>query len=152
MQGDDQTSQLILDGEYCEAVIPLIRAAKKEISLCMYSWRWYESEPGLGIQQVNIELLRALRRGVHVRCLVDTVQTFTRMSKQGFYVRYVPSNKLMHTKAIMIDQKYLVMGSHNLTKRANHDNYEVSVILNDFEVCTQFSIYFDTIFEVSRDR
>lgn len=151
MQSDVQPNELIVDGNYCEAVIPLIKAAKKEISICAYSWRWYYNEPEIGIQQLNMELLRALRRGVHVRCLVDTPQTFIRMQKQGFYVRYIPSNRLMHTKAIMVDAKYLVIGSHNLTKRANNDNYEVSVILNDPEPCMQFGVYFDNIFEVARE-
>jgi len=140
-----QSTKLILDNDYTTQAIDIIKAAKVEIRLCAYAWRWYENEPEIGIQKFNIELLRAKQRGVIVRCLVDTDAIRARFSALGFNCRAVANNKMLHTKALCVDHKTLVVGSHNLTKRANTDNYEISVMTQDFEPLEQFITYFDAM-------
>lgn len=142
-----RTTRLILDNDYTTQAIEIIRDAKSEIRLCAYAWRWYENEPEIGIQKFNIELLRAARRGVAVRALVDTNAICNRFSALGFNCRSVVNNRMLHTKAICVDRKSLVIGSHNLTKRANTDNYEISILTQDFEPLEQFIKYFDGMWQ-----
>lgn len=139
----DGTTQLILDAKYCDTVIKFIRDAQSEIRLCAYAWRWYIQEPEIPIQKLNIELFRARERGVKVRCLVDTAATAMMLRDVGFNVRYIATNRMLHTKAIGIDQKTLVIGSHNLTKRANTDNYELSLLTQEPQVVLGYNEYFD---------
>ena len=136
-------TRLILDNDYTAQAIAIVKDAKTEIRLCAYAWRWYENEPEIGIQKLNIELLRAVRRGVIVRALVDTDALMRRFTSLGFNCRSVVNNRMLHTKAICVDRSSLVVGSHNLTKRANTDNYEVSILTQDFEPLAQFVDYFD---------
>lgn len=136
---------LVIDSAYTDVAIQTIRAASIELRLCAYAWRWYENEPEIGIQRLNMELLRAVKRGVVVRCLVDTEILRAQMRARGFDVRAVHRRRMLHTKAICADNERLIIGSHNLTKRANTDNYEMSVLSTEFEVCTQFVEYFDKI-------
>lgn len=138
-------TRLILDNDYTAQAIEIIDGARSEIRLCAYAWRWYENEPEIGIQKLNVALLRASRRGVVVRALVDTNALCSRFSALGFDCRSVVNNRMLHTKAICVDRSSLVVGSHNLTKRANTDNYEVSVITQDFEPLEQFIEYFDAM-------
>lgn len=140
-----QSTRLILDNDYTAQAIAIIKDAKVEIRLCAYAWRWYENEPEIGIQKLNIELLRATRRGVIVRALVDTAAICAHFSTLGFNCRSVVNNRMLHTKAICVDRSSLVVGSHNLTKRANTDNYEVSILTQDFEPLEQFITYFDAM-------
>lgn len=138
-----QSTQLVIDDKYCELVADFVRSAKSEIRMCAYAWRWYENEPEIGIQKLNVELLLAKKRGVQVRCLVDNLTQKERFKTLGFDARNVSENRMLHTKAFCIDAKTLIIGSHNLTKRATTDNYEMSILTQEAEPCLQFIDYFD---------
>lgn len=137
--------EIILDNNYAAKAKAFVLDAQSEVRVCAYAWRWYDTEPELILQQFNIELLRAARRGVQVRALVDTEAMARRFTALGFNVRAVQPTRMLHTKALVIDDKTLVIGSHNLTKRANSDNYEISVAIQDFESVAQFIRYFDAL-------
>lgn len=145
----DGATSLILDNKYCETVIKFIRDAQSEIRLCAYAWRWYIDEPEIPIQQLNIELYRARERGVKVRCLVDTAATAQMLRDIGFNVRYISTNRMLHTKAIGIDASTLVIGSHNLTKRASTDNYELSLLTHEAQVILGYNDYFDRMWQAN---
>lgn len=140
-----QPVEIILDNTYATKAKAFVLDAQREVRVCAYAWRWYDSEPELILQQFNIELLRAARRGVQVRVLVDTEAMARRFAALGFNVRAVQPTRMLHTKALVIDDKTLVIGSHNLTKRANSDNYEISVAIQDYESVAQFIAYFDAL-------
>lgn len=137
------STRLILNDDFAAQAISIIEDAKSEIRLCAYAWKWYAEEPEIGIQKLNVALLRAVRRGVVVHALVDTNAVCTNFRALGFDCRSVVNNRMLHTKAICVDRKSLVVGSHNLTKRAITDNYEMSIITQDFEPLEQFITYFD---------
>lgn len=142
-----QPTQLVIDSAYCDVAIALIKSAKSEIRLCAYAWRWYDMEPEIGIQKLNVALLHAIRRGVIVRCLVDTETMKNTFTTLGFTARAVHPTRMLHTKAIEADTAGLLIGSHNLTKRANTDNYEASVLSREYEICAQFATYFDKMWD-----
>lgn len=137
--------EIIVDHDFAEQIIQYVRMAQVEIRLCAYAWRWYDSEPELTIQRFNNELRRAARRGVIVRALVDSEAMSQKFSSLGFNVRSVVNTRTLHTKAICFDMKLLTIGSHNLTKHANDDNYEMSVAITEFEAIAQFCTYFDAL-------
>lgn len=138
-----RSTELILDDKYCDIVADFVRGAESEIRLCAYAWRWYENEPSIAIQKLNVELLLAKSRGVKVRALVDGLTQKERFATLGFDVRNVVNTRMLHTKAICVDTRTLVIGSHNMTKRANTDNYEMSIMTQEPEPCLQFIDYFD---------
>jgi len=143
----DGPNELVLDSAYTDVAIKVIKAARSEIRLCAYAWRWYEMEPEIGIQKLNVELLRACKRGVSVRCLVDTEAMKRIFLQLGFTARAVHPTRMLHTKAICADTNALLIGSHNLTKRANTDNYEASILSREFELNAQFITYFDKMWD-----
>lgn len=140
-------AQLIIDSEYARIVAEFVRSAKTEIRLCAYAWRWYKNEPEIDIQKLNIELLLARGRGVKVRALVDTMaqkETFTTL---GFKARSVVNTRMLHTKAFSIDDKTVIIGSHNMTKRATTDNYEMSILSQEPDVVLAYIDYFDKLWD-----
>lgn len=144
---DVRTTALILDADYCEQAIALLRLAQSEVRLCAYAWRWYENEPEIGIQKFNVELYKLRHRGVKVRCLVDTDALRMRFATLGFNTRSVINTRMLHTKAVAVDATGLIIGSHNLTKRANTDNYEASIKTYEFQVVDSFNNYFDRLWD-----
>lgn len=144
-----QTTKLIVDNEYAKAATEFVNDAKNEIRLCAYAWRWYHNEPEIDIQKLNVELYRARLRGVKVRCLVDTHAMQDTFRALGFDCRSVVNTRMLHTKALSIDDKSVIIGSHNMTKRATTDNYEMSILSQEFYVVQAYIDYFDKIW-VSR--
>lgn len=142
-----QSTKLILNNDYARMAAEFVTDAKSEIRLCAYAWRWYANEPETDIQKFNIALFRACRRGVTVRCLVNNQKMAVYFRRFGFKCRFVEPNRMLHVKAIAIDRKTLVLGSHNLTKRANGDNYEVSIVTQEYEDVAQFSDWFDAMWD-----
>jgi len=140
---DVATTDLVIDGAFIDKIIPMLIDAKSEIRICAYAWRWYMDEPELPMQKFNITLFRKSCDGCKVRILVDNQSMRDTFKRLGFNVRAVEPTKMLHTKAICIDRKSLVIGSHNLTKRAGSDNYEMSIITQEFEPVEQFIQYFD---------
>lgn len=138
-----QSTQIILDASYCGKVIEFLQHARSDIRVCAYAWRWYANEPEIPIQKLNIAILQARQRGVIVRCLVDTLPTYNMLKALGLDARAVDSTRMMHTKAIGIDDKTLILGSHNLTKRANTDNYEMSIVTQEVDAVLLYNDYFD---------
>jgi phosphatidylserine/phosphatidylglycerophosphate/cardiolipin synthase-like enzyme len=136
-------SDLVLNTAYLDRLISEIKKAKYEIRICAYAWRWYTDEPELAIQKFNVALLQQRLYGVKVRILCDTLATCAIFKAQGFDVRAVERAKTLHTKAVCIDHGMLVIGSHNLTKRASIDNYEMSIFTSEFEAIAQFRQCFD---------
>lgn len=138
-------AQLIIDSEYARIVAEFVRSAKTEIRLCAYAWRWYKNEPEIDIQKLNIELLLARGRGVKVRALVDTMAQKEAFTTLGFKARSVVNTRMLHTKAFGIDDKTVIIGSHNMTKRATTDNYEMSILSQEPDVVLAYIDYFDKL-------
>lgn len=139
--------EYLIDEEYAKSVVESVKNAKSEILVCAYAWRWYENQPEIDIQKLNIAVMQASFRGIRVRCIVDNFTIYNMLKKNGIPARYTPQNKMLHTKAICIDSEVVIVGSHNLTKRATTTNYEISVKLTDFEAVAQFKVYFEKIWE-----
>lgn len=141
------STELILDNDYTKKAISFINDAQAEIRIMAYAWRWYDSTPEDTIQQFNIALIRAIQRGVRVRALCERVQEGVILKMNGITTRGMKTHRTLHTKAILIDEKTLIVGSHNFTRRAHLDNFEASLATQDFEPCVQFLSYFDTMWE-----
>lgn len=144
-----RTTELILDNDYSAKAIEFIDDATSEIRICAYAWRWYDESPEDTIQKFNIALIRAVQRGVTVRALCERIQEGVILQRQGIIVRALNTKRTLHTKAILIDDKTLIIGSHNYTRRAHLDNFEASLATQDFEACMQFESYFDQLWSAN---
>ena len=137
--------KIIIGREYPEQIIPLIKKAKNNIKILIYDWRFYPNEIGSSIQVFNYEILQSARRGVSVRALVNNNLLCPFLRNQGIKVSKVETKKTMHIKMIIIDDCFLVIGSHNLTKSAFLLNHEISILTDDGEAVARCSKFFEDI-------
>lgn len=138
-------TQVIIGREYPQVVTPLIQEAQHSIEILVFDWRWYANEPNSSVQKFNTSILEASNRGVKVRALVNNNIMPTILQLEKLSVRRVGSKNLMHVKMIIIDQKTLVIGSHNFSKRAFEINHEVSLLVNDENEIARCRKYFDML-------
>jgi phosphatidylserine/phosphatidylglycerophosphate/cardiolipin synthase-like enzyme len=138
--------EIIIGKEFPEKVIPLIDQAKGTIDVVVFDWRWYPQNPGSPVQLFNQSIARAIKRGVVVRAVANTPEIVGILNQIGARAKKLNTPKLVHAKFIIIDDQYLVIGSHNYTETAFLMNYEVSVIIEDENVIKRVKEFFNNLY------
>ena len=53
------------------------------------------------------------------------------LKNAGVEVRHLKNNRCCHAKIILVDREKAIIGSHNLSVKSCHNNFEVSTIIED---------------------
>lgn len=136
----------LISSEYAPYVKELVKKAQKSIDICMYDWRIYFNNPENPIQQVNLELIRAAQRGVRVRALLNTDLVLDYLKNFKIKARTLKDNRVLHSKFIIIDEKILVIGSHNMTSNAISRNLETSIVIDIPEGENRIQEFFNNLY------
>lgn len=142
-----EKSKIIIGAEYPKKVIPLIENAQNSIEMCMFDWRWYRDEIANPVSLFNHALVSASRRGVKTRILTQYKEIIDYVRKLGLDVVKWPERSLMHSKFIIIDEKIVIIGSHNITFSAFTSNMETSVIMYNENEVRELLEYFNNIWQ-----
>lgn len=121
-------------------IIELINGSR--VSVSMYA-------EVLRDEDVTHALDNAVARGVNVRLLVnpttseDDVPYFLDAMSHGVQVR-VLENPYVHSKALVVDQQFVLIGSQNYSYTSLNLNREVGIVLSDEQSLTIVSSTFET--------
>ncbi len=138
--------ETIIGKEFPIKVIPLINEAKKTIDIIVFDWRWYPQDIGNSVQVFNQSIIRATRRGVVIRVIANNDEIINILNQNGCKAKKISTKKLVHSKIMIIDERIVIIGSHNYTQSAFQMNLELSVILDDFEKIADFSNFFTNLY------
>jgi len=138
----------IIADKFPTLVIPLLDSAEETIDIVVYDWRFYKNQPANPVSLFNTALSRAVKRGVVVRCLVSSDVVVDQLNKIGCRARRLHSEKMLHTKMLLIDSLKLVIGSHNYTQNAFSRNEEASVFVNMASIDNDFVKYYNNLYGV----
>lgn len=121
------------------AILPLIRNAKTYI----YIPAFLISHKGM-----VTELIQAKNRGVDVRIITDALNASAKYSKvrelraAGMPVKIENYAGKMHSKTMIIDDRYLVLGSMNFSKSGESKNDENLIVLENKEAAIFYKQFF----------
>ncbi len=133
---------LLKNSEYFPALINVIDEAKNEIIMSFFLFKagvHNNSYP----DKVLAHLVQAVKRGVKVIVVLENSgghdrdldaengQTKELLVKNGVDVYLDSPRKTTHTKLVVIDQRFILLGSHNLTQSALKHNNEISILLDN---------------------
>lgn len=138
--------ETIIGKEFPRKVIPLIDAAKKSIDIIVFDWRWYPQDPGAQVQLFNHAIIRATRRGVRVRAVVNNDEIVRVLNENGCDAKRILTKRLVHCKIMIVDSETVIIGSHNYTQSAFEMNLEVSIILDKMGKVDEFNNFFLNLF------
>ena len=138
-------SKIVIGREFPDLLIEKVKNAKESIKILSFAWRYYPANIGSKIQQFNLEIVRACQRGVAVSALVNDDSMLSFFRGQDIKIKRVNSSKILHAKIIIIDQKYLFLGSHNLTQNAFELSHEISIGIEDQEAINRCNNFFDNL-------
>ena len=138
--------QAIIGKQFPEKVIPLIDNAVKSIDIVVFDWRWYPQDPGASVQLFNQAIVRAVRRGVRTRAIVNNDEIVRVLKSCGVLAKRLIAKNLVHVKLMVIDDKIVIVGSHNYTQSAFQMNFELSVILDNPEGLAEIQSFFNNLY------
>jgi len=130
--------------DYHTTALRLIAAARVRVSVVLYVARLDEDGP---VDHLVAALSAAARRGVIVRVVLDRGRDWrtgapdtknneiaARLEYSGVRVVLDEEERTTHAKVLVIDDRQVVVGSHNWTRSALTANREWSLLIDDPEV------------------
>lgn len=149
------TIQTLPDTTYHEALRDLIRKANQHIDLSTFIFKIGPS-PGNRPAELVQELIAAKRRGVEVTVILEdsekdqelnriNLETSQALRQSGVTVLFDNPGRTSHAKLAVIDRRYCLVGSHNLTQSALKYNHEFSLLLDSPALAEEIIAYLRTI-------
>jgi len=147
---------------YVSAVIPLLDGAGISIHVALYRMSVYTGFPDSTANELLDALVRAARRGIDVRVLLDDCSFYADSAEanlssalflfeHGVPVRFDQPEETTHAKLLVIDGEDVVLGSTNWNYYALERNVEASVaLLGMSEVADIFDDYFEALWRSGR--
>jgi phosphatidylserine/phosphatidylglycerophosphate/cardiolipin synthase-like enzyme len=130
-------------------VIPLIKEAKDSIDISIFF---------LTHKNISKELVRASKRGVSIRVILDATAATNGYSKHnylrdnGIPVKVENWGGKMHMKSAIIDNKHLIVGSMNWTKAGESKNDENTLIIKNFKDAPKYQRFFNLMWNSIPDK
>jgi phosphatidylserine/phosphatidylglycerophosphate/cardiolipin synthase-like enzyme len=131
---------LLTNEDYYPALIKAVDEAQSEIFMSIFSFKagvHKNSYP----DRIMGHLAKAVKRGVNVKVILETTgrlenelnaqnrRTGKLLEEKGVRVYFDSPRTTTHTKLIVIDERVVILGSHNLTQSALKHNNEISILL-----------------------
>lgn len=161
---DDQpgcTAILLTNKDYFPALIKAIDAAQDEIFISIFSFKGGVHKNSYP-DQVLLHLSQAVRRGVKVKVILENTgnrdkkldeqnrKTKKLLEEKRVEVYFDSPKRTTHTKLIVFDQRFVILGSHNLTTAALKYNNEVSILLENSDLAKRARDYMLTIIKEAK--
>jgi len=147
---------LLRNQEYSEALQKGLREARRSIIFSFYLFKVMETR-GNQPRAIAAELIKAAGRGVDVTVILekgndknDQLNAENRnsaalLSRGGVKVFFDTLHTTSHMKTVVIDSRYVYIGSHNLTQSALQRNNELSVLIDSPEIAAEVKAYLDRL-------
>ena len=152
-QAPPDRTELLENGAYSGALRTRLRQSKRRIICAFYLFKLAERGRNLPAA-VAAELIAARQRGVEVTVILDqgrsarleNREAASLLAQNGVKVRFASRRRTTHVKAVVIDDRYVLVGSHNLTQSALAHNNELSLLLDSPELAARVTRYLEAIF------
>ncbi|MGC8976248.1 MAG: phospholipase D-like domain-containing protein [Candidatus Ratteibacteria bacterium] len=141
--------------KYGTNVLNFIKNAEKSIYLIMFQTGYYPKYGESISNQILREIINANKRGVKVEVILELTklkdvreknfETAKFLAENGIKVYFDSENKTTHSKLLIIDGKYVFIGSHNWNYYSLEKNNETSVLIESEEIANFFIQYFNQL-------
>ncbi len=147
--------QAVVDDQYFKVALQKIRNARKTIDLMMFELVYYPGKHGPSNRLIEA-LANARKKGVRVRVLMEGGERFlgrkftekvfrtTRILQEfGISVHYDRDGETMHSKLMIVDSLWVLVGSTNWSYYSLTKNRETNVLIKSKDLALEFIHYFE---------
>lgn len=130
-------------------VVPLVNSAKQNIYMPAFL---------ITHKTLTNALIEAHKRGVKVKLIIDATSTNTRNSRllnlraAGIPVKVENYAGKMHSKVVIIDNKYVVTGSTNFSNSGENKNDENMIIIENPKIAKFYADFFEYLWTKIPDK
>lgn len=148
---------VIDDTEYLYFISKLIAAARQRIRIIMFFMK-FEDEEKYPTEPIFAALKAAKEGGVDIKVILDrdaegqvfgsrviNEEAYNFFKKNAIDVTYDFDEELTHTKLVLVDDKHLVVGSHNWTAGSFFAYDDKSVYIESPGLAAEAGRYFDRL-------
>ncbi|MFH1216591.1 MAG: phospholipase D-like domain-containing protein [Pseudomonadota bacterium] len=146
---------MLPDGKYYDTLVDFIRRANHSIDMVMFLFKTTSSpqnRPSLLIK----ELEKARKKGVVIHILLENSgyddsinkenqKVAQALRKSGIKVSFDSAKTTTHAKIVVIDRRYAILGSHNLTHSALAFNHEFSLLIDNTNLASELTQYIESL-------
>ena len=155
---NDANINLLYDNQFFPVLIKHIEYAKKEIIFSVFQFKT-SSKIGSFPDRVVESLELAAKRGVDTVVILEdgannievyktNMETAKKLKAAGVKVFFDSNRTTNHTKIYIFDEKYAIIGSHNLTQSALKYNSEASILIDSPAVTKKIKEYVERLKKV----
>lgn len=146
--------------DFFPKVHSLLASAESSVDVILYQSRFYFNYPLSGSNILITDLVEAADRGARVRVVLETADWNLDNTEENRDVWHVlnhgnielyfdPDTTTTHSKLVIVDDRYIVVGSTNWSHYALDSNNEANVIVDSKKAAAAFKTYFDEIISQS---
>jgi len=143
---------------YFSSVYKKLKGAEKSIYVIMFLASYYTQYPDSPTNQLLNILIEKKKKNIKVEVILDqsnaeyfqhsrteNLKTAIYLSENGISVYFDSPSKTTHAKLLIIDGKYVVIGSTNWSYSAIEKNNETAVIIESEELAKYYIRYFEKV-------
>lgn len=158
--------ELLADEDYAPALHRILGQARQSIDVTMFSCVLpKDAGPTHPVRKILDQLIAKAAAGVQVRIVLDrgippsrqrpgdvapSTQAANFLHAAGLAVRWDEDERTTHTKSIVIDGRWCVVGSTNWTTSALRHNREQSLLCDSPELAAKLTARFTALWKVAR--
>ena len=152
---------LLTDEQFLPAAQQLISDANDLIYISTFKAEITSKPRGRRLREFFNTLITSARQGVNVRFLINNTgvkrhiplsnfSAIHELKKNEIDIRTPKHNRCCHAKIILVDNKTAIVGSHNLSIRSCHANFEISYQLHGIYPLAQLHATFEETWYTAR--
>jgi len=156
-----QTSQILIDEQFLPKAINIVLNAQKSIDISTFKAEINSKPRGRKLLTFFYALLKQAKAGVEIRFLLNKTvpkghipisnnYAIAWMKNSKIKIRCLQNDRICHAKMIIVDNEKAIFGSHNLSVRSCHNNFEVSCCTTDYFSIAFLTKAFEAVWENSQ--
>ena len=148
---------LLVDNEFLEQAIAFITTAQRRLDIATFKAEITSKRRGRRLSFFFDELFKKREAGLQINFLINWNEdkhavpacnrfAIQELKRHKINTRILRNNRCCHAKIIIVDQSKAIIGSHNLSVKSCHNNFETSyIILDPVNVARLSSVYEHTL-------
>jgi len=130
---------ILVDEDFLPQAVALVSTAKKRIDISTFKAEITSKPRGRRLRCFFDCLFEKREAGLQINFLLNwnkdhravplcNISTIRELKNHKINVRILPNDRCSHAKIIIADQDKAIIGSHNLSVKSCHNNFEISYL------------------------
>ncbi len=153
---------ILKDESFLQQATELIQQAQTSIYISTFKAEITTKRRGAKLKQFFDLLIQAALENVEVRLITNGGEHRGHIPDSNIYalrmlkftkvkVRILPNSRVCHSKIILIDNKLAILGSHNLSVKSCHNNFEISCIISEPVALETLHSIYEEVWSTGKD-